>query len=106
MLLKRKRISGAVLPIVLVVILFTQLTFFSVLEIYENQMETYILLSKHYQSRTLLTITESQLHDKDFIGLIEFNIGMVQIEKINDKTYKLTSRLHSGYTESKTIIEK
>lgn len=74
------------------------------MEIYENQMETYILLSQHYQAQTLLSITESELSENDHAKLIAFNIGRVQIEKISDKSYLLTCHLPSGYTEIKTII--
>lgn len=100
-MLKNER--GAVLPFVLLTMLVTQLLFFSFLTIYENQMQTYILLKNHYQSQTLLGLTESQLNEGFSLSKITFNIGEVRIQRLGEKNYQLTSHLKNGYSETQVV---
>lgn len=84
--------------------MLTQLLFFSFFSIHENQMQTYILLKHHYQSQTLMAIAESNLLENEKASVITFNIGKVQIEKVEKNTYILTSQLLNGYSETQIII--
>lgn len=86
--------------------MLTQLLFFSFSNIYENQMQTYILLKNHYQSQTLLGMTERNVYENKEISAITFNIGEVWIEKSAENTYILTSQLRNGYSETRIIIMK
>lgn len=100
-MLKNER--GAVLPFVLLTMLVTQLLFFSFLTIYENQMQTYILLKNHYQSQALLGLTERQLNEDASLSKITFNIGEVKIQRLGEKNYQITSQLENGYSETQVV---
>ena len=100
-MLKNKR--GAVLPFVLVAVFITQFMFLSFSKVYENQMQTYILLENHYQSQTILRMAEISVAGDWKNSLVTFNIGVVRIEKVQEKKYNLTSRLTNGYGESRVI---
>lgn len=102
----KKNNKGAILPFVLVVLFLSQLTLFSIIEIYQNQMETYSLLKNHYQTQTLLGISEKIVAEHDFPSRINFNNGEVTVRKINDNDLQLTCRLMNGYHENRIIIVK
>lgn len=66
-------------------------------------MQTYILLKNHYQSQTLLGLTESQLNEGFSLSKITFNIGEVRIQRLGEKNYQLTSHLKNGYSETQVV---
>ncbi len=69
-------------------------------------METYQLLIHHYQSQTILSLTENELRKNPTIGTtFTFNIGTVRVEGLDEETIKLKSQLHSGYYEE-AIVKK
>ena len=77
--------------------------FLSFSKVYENQMQTYILLENHYQSQTILKMAEISVAGEWENIVITFNIGEVRIKKVNDKKYNLTSWLTNGYSESRVV---
>lgn len=101
--LNSKHKGGFVLPIVLVTIIITQIIVFSIIRIYENQMESYVLLIDHYQSQTLLTLSEAHLKKLPQTNYIQYNLGQVEVTKSDKTSLELTSTLNSGYQESKMV---
>lgn len=99
----KKANKGAVLPVILLVVVLTQLTFYSVTTIYHAQMELNLLLIKHYQSQTLIALSENHFGTLQGEGIIYYNIGTVKMTPLSNNRLKLTSELSSGYQEEKII---
>ncbi|WP_373835970.1 hypothetical protein [Jeotgalibaca arthritidis] len=87
---------GSILPLVLVGLFLTQLCFFSVCYIYKNQAETYQLLKEHYQSQSMLLMTEQFIKEGEKENVYSYNIGDVSVSYERDRII-LTSCLNTGY---------
>lgn len=83
----------------------TQLCFFSVCYIYKNQAETYQLLKEHYQSQSMLLITEQLIKEGEKENIYSYNIGNVSVSYERDRII-LTSYLNTGYQENLIITIK
>ena len=103
--LNRRYKGGFVLPIVLVTLIITQIVVFSMIRIYENQMESYLLLIDHYQAQTLLSLSEAHLKELPQTKQIQYNLGQVEVTKSDKTSIELTSTLNSGYQESKMVTK-
>lgn len=67
-------------------------------------METHQLLINHYQSQTILVLTENKLRKNPEIGTkFTFNIGTVLVEGVDEEILLLKSSLHSGYYEERMM---
>lgn len=106
---KNERNRGAILPIVLLAMVISQMLFFAVMQIYRSQMQLNLLLSQHYQAQTLILLTEDYLLNdaSQNVEELEYNIGSIKIEEVEQDTLRIKCTLHSGYSEEKLIkIEK
>lgn len=108
----RRKEKGAVLPIVLAALLLLNIVFLGTHRIYRNQMNNYYTLTFHYQSQTLLALTEKALQE-EYAGKTPphkmiYNIGTVQIDQKAEGSSVLTSLLPNGFTEQKetTVTKK
>ena len=90
---RKKHNEGAILPIVLLAMVLAQIMFYTVLTVYQAQMELNLLLSQHYQTQTILLLSEDYLlHAMEQVPLrLEYNIGSTNVEQVDEGVFRMKS---------------